>query len=402
MVSYVNINRGTERYCYLDDSSEIIPDNCVTIAIYTYNPGKLYIVRSGQYLVKIYQECTMLLESFRPKAKLVTQSTIILKPRFPVIDVHNHLGEEFGKGWINKPINELIEMLDQSGVELYIDLDGGWGEDILVDHIEKLKSFYPDRFQVFGGINWELWSIYGNSFPEWAASRLHIQAEIGAQGLKIWKNLGLRVRDQHGELVKVDDPRLEAIWQTAAELKFPVMIHVADPIAFFDPFDETNERWEELNSNPEWRFTSPPYPSFTNIIEGLANLVEQHPQTIFIGAHVGCYAENLTWVANLMDRCSNFYIDISARIGELGRQPYTSRRFFIKYSDRVLFGSDFGPDLNAYQLAYRFLETEDEYFNYNVTEVPKQGRWNVYGLHLPDGVLRKIYRTNAQRLLLTR
>jgi predicted TIM-barrel fold metal-dependent hydrolase len=325
-----------------------------------------------------------------------------MKPRFPVIDAHNHLGAEFGGGWINRPINELIEVLDQAGVVLYVDLDGGWGEDVLISHIELVKSKYPDRFQVFGGVNWERWSDLGDSFPEWAASRIRVQAGIGAQGLKIWKNFGLSVRDHRGNIVKVDDARLDPIWQTTAELKLPVMIHVADPVAFFDPIDETNERWEELNANPDWQFTSPPYPSFSNIIEGFANLVRRYPQTIFIGAHVGCYAENLMWVANLIDQCSNFYVDISARIGELGRQPYTARRFFIKYSDRILYGSDFGPDLNAYQLSYRFLETDDEYFNYNDSEIPQQGRWHVYGLYLPDDVLQKIYLRNAENLLVNK
>ena len=344
----------------------------------------------------------MLLDSYRPKSCLVTKSTLVTKPRFPVVDVHNHLGDEFGGGWIRRTINELVDVLDQAGVVLYVDLDGGWGENILISHIELVKRKFPDRFQVFGGVNWQRWSDLGNSFPEWAASRLRVQADIGAQGLKIWKNFGLNVRDQQGNLVKVDDPRLDPIWQAAAELKLPVLIHVADPVAFFDPLDETNERWEELNAHPDWQFTSPPYPTFSSIIEGLANLVEQHPQTIFIGAHVGCYAENLEWVGGLMDRCPNFYVDISARIGELGRQPFTSRRFFLNYSNRILFGLDFGPDLEAYRLAYRFLETEDEYFNYNISEMPQQGRWYVYGLCLPNNVLQKVYHLNAERILLSR
>jgi hypothetical protein len=188
----------------------------------------------------------MLLEKFRPKPKLVTKTTPILKPRYPVIDAHNHLGDEFGGGWIHRPINELIEVLDQAGVEMYVDLDGGWGEDILASHIDLLKGKFPERFQVFGGINWERWSDLGDSFPDWAASRLHAQAGIGAQGLKIWKNFGLKVRDYQGNLVYVDDPRLDPIWQSAAELKFPVMIHVADPVAFFDTLDETNERTPRL------------------------------------------------------------------------------------------------------------------------------------------------------------
>jgi predicted TIM-barrel fold metal-dependent hydrolase len=173
---------------------------------------------------------------------------------------------------------------------------------------------------------------------------------------------------------------------------------VADPVAFFDPIDETNERWEELGAHPDWAFTSPPFPSFMSIISGLASLVARHPNTTFIGAHVGCYAENLGWVGALLDRCQNFYVDISARIGELGRQPYTARRFFMHYADRILFGSDMGPDKDAYRIYYRFLETDDEYFNYNPGELPLQGRWHVHGLYLPEEVLKKIYSENAQRV----
>jgi predicted TIM-barrel fold metal-dependent hydrolase len=342
----------------------------------------------------------MLLQSYKPTTKLVTKSTLIQTPRYPVIDAHNHLGDEFGCGWIHRPINELINLLDEAGVTLYVDLDGGWGEDILSLHIKRLMNKYPDRFQVFGGINWKKWIEKGDSFPEWAAMRLRVQAKIGAQGLKIWKNLGLSVRDHLGNIVTVDDNRLDPIWQTAAELNFPIMIHVADPVAFFDPVDETNERWEELSVHPEWQFTSPPNPPFNSIIESLSNLVKQHPKVKFIGAHVGCYAENLEWVGALMDECPNFYIDISARMGELGRQPYSARKFLISHSDRILFGLDFGPDVEAYRLAYRILETDDEYFNYNTSEIPMQGRWYVYGLHLPEEILKKVYHDNACRLLI--
>jgi predicted TIM-barrel fold metal-dependent hydrolase len=182
-------------------------------------------------------------------------------------------------------------------------------------------------------------------------------------------------------------------------LGIPVTIHIADPVAFFDPLDEYNERWEELHANPDWHFPSPPYPPFLTILEQFANLVTRHPRTTFIGAHVGCYAENLAWVGNLLDRAPNFYVDISARISELGRQPYTARRFFIEYADRILFGTDMGPDPEAYRIYYRFLETDDEYFNYGLSEIPGQGRWRIYGLHLPDVVLEKVYFQNAVRLL---
>jgi predicted TIM-barrel fold metal-dependent hydrolase len=341
----------------------------------------------------------MLLENFCPKSQLVTRSTQIDRPRFPVIDAHNHLSEPFGGGWDHKPLALLLDQLDEAGVFHYVDLDGGWGEEILNHHLEYFKTKAPDRFRVFGGVDWSGWESKGDGFPDWAASRLIVQKERGAQGLKIWKGFGLHVRDNHSDLVKVDDPRLGPLWETAGELDLPVVIHVGDPVAFFDPIDETNERWEELGEHPDWAFTSPPFPSFSSIMDQFAALVTSHPNTTFIGAHVGCYAENLAWVSTLLDQCPNFFVDISARIGELGRQPYSARRFFIQYADRILFGSDLGPDVDAYRISYRFLESDDEYFNYSTGEVPQQARWHVHGIYLPDEVLKKVYSENARRVL---
>ncbi len=202
--------------------------------------------------------------------------------------------------------------------------------------------------------------------------------------------------------MSVDDARLDPLWQAAGELQLPVLIHVADPVAFFDPLDSTNERWEELNAHPDWQFPSPPFPPFNAITDAFANLISRHPQTTFIGAHVGCYSENLAWVSALLDRCPNFYVDISARISELGRQPYTARRFFLNYPDRILFGSDTVANVKAYQRYYRFLETDDEYFDYGLSKLPAQGRWQIYGVFLPDDVLEKVYRLNAERVMLKR
>ncbi|MCC6259382.1 MAG: amidohydrolase family protein [Anaerolineales bacterium] len=341
----------------------------------------------------------MLLKDFRPQSKLVTKTTQVHKPKFPVIDAHNHLGEVFGGGWDKKPLSQLLDLLDEAGVTHYVDLDGGWGEDILDAHLKHFKAGAPERFQIFGGVEWSKWPELGNQFPAWAAKRLIAQKERGAQGLKIWKPFGLHVKDQHGKLADVDDERLSPIWQTAGELGLPVLIHVADPVAFFDPIDETNERWEEVGAHPDWAFTSPPFPPFLHILEGFKNLVTRHASTIFIGAHMGCYAENLEWVGQMLEACPNYYIDISARFGEIGRQPYTARNFFIRYQDRILYGSDFSPKLEAYRLSYRLLETDDEYFNYSVGEIPRQGRFYAYGLRLPDDVLRKIYRENAAKIL---
>lgn len=289
--------------------------------------------------------------------------------------------------------------MDTAGVKVFVDLDGGWGEEILQRHLDSYKSLAPDRFIHFGGVDWSQWVEKGEKFSEWAAERLRAQVRWGAQGLKIWKNFGLKVRDPEGKLVPVDDPRLNPLWGKAAELGIPVLIHIADPVAFFDPLDAHNERWEELTAHPDWHFPSPPYPAFTTIIDQLANLVCRHPQTTFIGAHVGCYAENLSWVSNLLDRAPNFYVDISARISELGRQPYTTRRFFLKYADRILFGTDMGMNLEIYHTYYRFLETDDEYFDYGTTEIPGQGRWKIYGLSLPNNVLKSVYSNNAEHIL---
>ena len=341
----------------------------------------------------------MLLKDFKPRSKLVTKTTLVEKPKFPVVDAHNHLADPFGGGWDKKPLGELLDLLDEAGVVHYIDLDGGWGEDILLQHLETFKAKAPGRFQVFGGVDWSKWESMGDGFAEWAAGRLKVQKEAGAQGLKIWKPFGLHVKDHQGQLVKVDDARLAPIWETAGALGLPVLAHVADPVAFFDPIDETNERWEEIGEHPDWAFTSPPFPSFMEIMNGFFNLVKGHPGTTFIGAHTGCYGENLSWVGNMLDACPNYFIDISARLGELGRQPYSARKFFIQYQDRILFGSDMGPDLDAYRLSYRFLETDDEYFNYNTGDVPQQGRWYVHGLYLPDEVLKKIYHENAIKVL---
>ena len=280
----------------------------------------------------------------------------------------------------------------------YVDLDGGWGEDILDDRLRRFKALRPERYRVFGGVNWSLWPEEGDAFGEKSAKRLRAQAARGAEGLKIWKPFGLSVRDHTGALARVDDPRLDPIWATAGELNLPVLIHVADPVAFFDPINGENERWDELQSNPEWSFPSPPFPPFIDILEGFANLVRRHPKTTFIGAHVACYAENLAWVSALMDECPNLMIDFSARIAELGRVPFTARDFMIRYASRILFGTDAGPDVETWATYARFLETRDEYFSYSSDPVPPQGRWMIYGLHLPKDVLQAIYHDNAARL----
>ncbi|MBN1963686.1 MAG: amidohydrolase family protein [Anaerolineae bacterium] len=340
----------------------------------------------------------LLLRDYQPQPKLSVLETVVEAPRFPVIDAHNHLGQ-LDIDWNARPLAALLDWLDAAHVRVFVDLDGGWGEDILHRHLDRFKAAAPERFIHYGGVDWSQWMEHGDRFGEWAAEQLRAQVARGAQGLKMWKNLGLEIRDQRGDLVPVDDARLDPVWAVAGELGIPVTIHIADPVAFFDPLDARNERWEELYAHPDWQFPAPPFPPFLDVVNALARVVERHPETVFVGAHVGCYAENLAWVGSLLDRAPNFYVDISARIAELGRQPYTARRFFLRYADRIVFGTDLPPDPAMYRIHYRFLETLDEYFDYSLDPTPPQGRWMIYGLGLPDDVLRKVYYDNAARLL---
>ena len=245
-------------------------------------------------------------------------------------------------------------------------------------------------------------------FGEAEAARLRDSVAAGARGLKVWKLLGLRARDPRGRLVAVDDPRLDPLWAAAGELRVPVTIHVADPIAFFQPLDPTNERWEELREHPDWHFwpTRPPgepeatgFPPFDEIIDGLEAVVARHPGTTFIGAHVGCCPEDLARVSRMLAAHPNWHIDIAARIAELGRQPYTARELFLRWPDRILFGTDAAPDPAGGRVYFRFLETRDESFDYDPEGPPTQGRWQIHGLGLPDDVLRRVYAENARRLI---
>ena len=346
----------------------------------------------------------MHLADYRPRSRLRVPISSIEQPRFGVVDAHNHLGPEFSRGWGARPVGEVLAAMDEAGVEIVVDLDGGQGA-LLEEHLHRYQRPYPDRFLVFAGLAYEEWASHP-SFGAMEARRLEQAVDRGARGLKVWKTLGLVARDEAGDRVPVDDARLDPLWETAARLGVPVLIHVADPIAFFDPLDERNERWEELSAHPDWHFWPPGddgadgYPTFDRLLAELDRLLGRHPSTRFIGAHVGCAPEDLALVSALLDRHDNFDVDMAARMAELGRQPYTARDFFLRYSDRILFGTDEGFDPAMYRVHYRFLETMDESFDYSILDVPPQGRWQIFGLGLPDDVLRKVYRMNARRRLL--
>jgi hypothetical protein len=343
------------------------------------------------------------LRDFRPRPEVVTRATHITRPKFSVIDAHNHLGElmpgvSFSGEWPRRPVRELIDVMDQANVRLIVDLDGQTGE-ALRRELDRYQVAHRDRFSVFCGIDYACFARE-RDFGSTLARNLRADVAAGARGLKIWKPLGLHVRDTDGTLVAPDDPRLDELWATAGQLRVPVLIHVADPVAFFRPLDRFNERWEELAAHPKWHFHGEPYPPFERLIEQFAQLVERHRNTTFIGAHVGCYPENLDWVSALLKRCPNLYVDIAARLAELGRVPRRARAFFLEHADRILFGTDIPPSVESYRLHYRFLETTDEYFPYWLGGgPPPQGRWMIYGLGLPDDVLKRVYHDNAARVL---
>jgi predicted TIM-barrel fold metal-dependent hydrolase len=346
------------------------------------------------------------LAEFRPRTSLRVESHEVRRPRFPAIDAHNHLGVPFGGDWASRPPAELIATLDAAGVEMIVDLDGGQGYALSAE-IDRWQHAYPDRVAVFAGLAYDGWAT-DPTFGETEAARLRDAARRGARGLKVWKLLGLRARGPDGRLVAIDDRRLDPLWAAAAELDLPIVIHIADPIAFFEPLDVTNERWEELRANPDWHFwptrsadqpDAPGFPSFDALLGAFGRLVGRHPSTTFVGAHVGCAAEDLRLVSGLLDANPNLFVDIAARLGELGRQPYTTRAFFLRHADRILFGVDIAPDPEQYAIHYRFLETFDESFDYGTDPVPGQGRWQIHGIGLPTDVLRKVYRDNARRVL---
>lgn len=349
------------------------------------------------------------LEDFVPQQMLRTAEHIVPRPRFPVIDAHNHLGVPFGGDWSSRTAEELAAVMDSAGVARLVDLDGGQG-DGLRREIERWQAALPGRIAVFAGLDYANWAV-DPAFGETEAARLREGVAAGARGLKVWKLLGLRARDVAGRLVAVDDPRLDPLWAAAGELHIPVTIHIADPRAFFEPLDARNERWEELHGHPDWHFwpTRPPgrpdldgFPPFDELIDGLEAVVVRHPHTTFIGAHVGCAAEDLARVALILERAPNFHVDLAARIAELGRQPRATRLFIEKWASRVLFGTDAAPDPAAWAVHYRFLETLDESFAYDAEgddAPPSQGRWRIHGLGLPDHVLRLVYEKNAARLI---
>ena len=344
------------------------------------------------------------LDEFRPRSMLKTEHHLLSKAKFNVVDVHTHF--HYRTKDSRERLDEFVKVMDRNKVAICVSLDGTLGEK-LDQHFEFLKD-YHDRFVVFANIDWKgsgkaddpaSWDCHRPDFVRRTVQALEDARRKGASGLKLFKRFGLTYRNPDGSLIKIDDPRWDPIWQTCGRLRMPVIIHTADPAAFFLPVDQTNERWEELNRHPDWSFHGDGFPTRAELLEARNKIIARHPKTIFIGAHVANNAENLATVSQWLEQFPNLYVEIASRISELGRQPYTARNFFLKHPDRILFGTDGPWPEERLRLYWRFLETYDEYFPYSEKEFPPQGLWNIYGIGLPDDVLKKVYYENATRII---
>jgi predicted TIM-barrel fold metal-dependent hydrolase len=327
---------------------------------------------------------------WKPKSQLVVKETKVITPSYPVIDFHNHLGNLDNT-------EKYLEEMDKARVWKVVSLDGRSEDNFYLEHLEKSHKVSKDRFLVF--FRPDLNGIDEKNYGIKEANKLEEAVKLGVRGMKIRKSLGLTAKDKSGKVIPVDDPRLDPIWSKCGELGIPVVIHVSDPVAFHTPIDKYNERYDELGAHPDWSFYGKKFPySKDEILDQLYRVIAKHPNTIFVSTHMGNLAEDLGRVAGWLEQYPNMYVDIDARISELGRQPYTARKFIIKYQDRVLFGTDTPPDAEAYQVYYRFLETDDEYFD-PAKSHHQQGRWMIYGINLPDDVLEKVYNKNALKIL---
>ncbi|QIK69416.1 amidohydrolase family protein [Erysipelothrix sp. HDW6C] len=341
----------------------------------------------------------MKLSNYKPIPECVVKETSVNTPKFKVFDFHTHMGKLLlGDDYaLRYETGAYVEKLKSMGVVGIVNLDGFWGHD--TDAMNQKIAGYEDFIHTFMWIDTSI--IDDPEFTSKTKAAILEGIGKGMVGIKMWKDISLGQIDQNGNYIRTDDPRLDIIYEMAAKYRLPVLIHIADPTAFFKPLNDTNERYEEISENPDWSFSDDKFMTFAELMEMQDRMIALHPETVFVIAHVGSYAENLEHVSERMRRYPNMYVDVSARIAELGRVPYSSRKFFLEFQDRILFGTDCTPlDVGAHHpIIYRMAETDDEYFPYSDEIVGGQGRWNIYGLNLPDEVLEKFYYKNAARIL---
>jgi predicted TIM-barrel fold metal-dependent hydrolase len=344
----------------------------------------------------------LLLRDYMPRSTLVTAEHIVESPKFAAVDAHNHHGfraSAFGQdgpdAWMRgyEDADQLVRILDQCGIKTAANLTACWGDN-LKRLLDRYEGKHPGRFYTFAGVDWSRADAPG--FGELAAAQLEESVRAGARGLKVFKGLGLWYKDASGEYLSPDDEELDPLWHAAGELGVPVQMHLGDPIPFFQPLNRSNERYLQISARPEWHHYRRGFHSFEKLIEAGIRLVSRHPETTFITSHIWWCGGNLGFVrTQMLDKLPNMYTDIAAHITTLGRQPYSARKFLVEYQDRILFGTDIKPTAEGYQPYFRFLETADEYFQAQ----PGQPLSRIYGIHLPDEVLEKIYQRNAERII---
>ena len=345
----------------------------------------------------------ILLSDFEPHSTLIVKRKYVKKAKYPVIDINFHLSSAYQTKKDRRVLDpkNLVESMDSVGVRIIVNTDGFRG------NLERYSEQYPDRFINFFPTGFPRGVMSNKQIAE-LPNELENAVKRGAQGDgEIWKNLGAWTRDETGKVIPVDDPRLDPLWDKAGELGIPILWHMIDVPSNFLPINKYNERFVMLSKYPEFSFYAPGVPSRDTMIKDREKVLMKHPETTFIGCHMGMNANNLDYCAYLLDTFPNYYLDLSTVLSELGRQPYTARKFFIKYQNRILFGTDGGSLFNVkgwtvekfYQAYFDFLETDDEYIKYPMQGAIDQGDWRIYGINLPDTVLEKIYYKNAAKIL---
>jgi gluconolactonase len=336
---------------------------------------------------------TLLLKDWTPVSNLHLKVHEVPRAKFYVIDMHNHVDDAGGIHNEDIPPTDVVKTMDAANVKTIVILTGMWG-DKLQSVLDKMVKPYPDRFVVFAQMDWS--KIDDPNFSAEMVAQLDDAVKRGARGLKVLKDWGLGVKDKSGKFVAIDDPRMDPVWEECARLGIPVAIHSTDPEAFFTPTDAKNERYEELMHNPSWSFYGPGIPDKFKLLEQRNHIIAKHPKTIFIALHVANWPENLDVVSDWLRKYPNMYVEFGAREAELGRQPRRSAKFFNDFQDRIMFGTDSEPAPEMYANYFRWLETDDEYFHY--WDYPGQGRWEIYGMALPDKILEKVYHRNAEKI----
>ena len=327
---------------------------------------------------------------YRPKSTLIAPVHMVKTAKFPAIDYHGHPQGLLGSA---EGVNNLIAYLDSLNVRMMVAADNMSGDRLknalaVINASPKAK----DRVRVLAGISFQ---NVGPGWAEKAVAQLEADIAAGAVGVgEVGKGFGLSTKKADGSRLKLDDPELDPIWDAAARLNIPVFIHTADPQEFFEPIDYSNERWLELSLFPERRYPNDKFPKFDEVMAERDNLFRKHPKTKFVAAHMGWHANDLGRLAKMMDQMPNLYTEVGAVLYDIGRQPRAAHDFFVKYQDRILFGKDsFQPE--EYPYYWRVFETRDDYFDYYRGY---HAFWKLYGIDLPDSVLKKVYYQNALKL----